>query len=69
VPAFNFIEDLTNHHLLEIHHVRQWGPNPARDYGFLASGPVLIVIGWLLTRSGRAAADLVPTGISGRANP
>jgi uncharacterized membrane protein len=66
--AFNFVEGAINHHLLEIHHVRQWGPNPVWDYGFLASGPLLIAIGWMLTRSGSAAADIVPTGISGRAN-
>ena len=48
---FNFIEGLIDHHLLGIHHVRQWGPNPPWDYGFLLSGPVLIVIGWLMVRS------------------
>ena len=48
---FNFIEGLIDHHLLGIHHVRQWGPNPSWDYGFLLSGPVLIVIGWLMVRS------------------
>lgn len=48
---FNFAEGLLNHHILGIHHVREWGPNPAWDYGFLISGPVLIGMGWLLLRS------------------
>lgn len=48
---FNFTEGLIDHHLLGIHHVREWGPNPVWDYGFLLSGPILIGLGWLLTRS------------------
>lgn len=48
---FNFLEGLINHHLLQIHHVREWGPNPAWDFGFLATGPVLLVIGWLMVRA------------------
>jgi uncharacterized membrane protein len=53
---FNFLEGLINHHLLGIHHVREWGPNPAWDYAFLASGPVLVAIGWMLTRLAAPAA-------------
>jgi uncharacterized membrane protein len=48
--TFNFTEGLISHHLLAIHHVRQWGPNPVWDYGFLLSGPLLVGAGWLLTR-------------------
>jgi uncharacterized membrane protein len=51
---FNFTEGLINHHVLGIHHVRQWGPNPVWDFGFLLSGPVLVGAGWLLTRSDAA---------------
>ena len=47
---FNFGEGLINHHFLDIHHVREWGPNPVWDLGFLLSGPLLIGLGWLLTR-------------------
>jgi uncharacterized membrane protein len=47
---FNFTEGLINHHLLGIHHVRGWGPNPVWDFGFLLSGPVLAGIGWLMVR-------------------
>lgn len=50
---FNFGEGLINHHLLGIHHVREWGPNPGWDYGFLLSGPVLVVLGGLLARKAR----------------
>jgi uncharacterized membrane protein len=48
---FNLVEGLVNHHLLGIHHVRGWGPNPAWDFGFLLSGPLLVALGWLVTRS------------------
>lgn len=49
---FNFAEGLINHHILGIHHVRSWEPNPVWDFGFLLSGPVLAGLGWLLVRSG-----------------
>lgn len=49
--VFNFVEGLINHHLLQIHHVREWGPNPVWDLGFLATGPVLVVVGWLVARA------------------
>lgn len=48
---FNLVEGVVNHHMLEIHHVREWGPNPWWDYGFLASGPALGIVGWMLVRS------------------
>jgi uncharacterized membrane protein len=54
--AFNFVEGLIDHHLLGIHHVR---PGHAYsllfDLAFLASGPVLVLIGWAMIR--RAAGD------------
>lgn len=56
---FNFTEGLINHHVLQIHHVRNWGPNPIWDFGFLVSGPVLVGLGWLLVRlnAGRKGAS------------
>lgn len=48
---FNFTEGLINHHLLGIHHVRGWEPNPLWDYGFLLSGPILAILGRLLMRT------------------
>ena len=52
---FNFVEGLVDHQLLGIHHVRGYGPDPAWDLGFLATGPLLVAAGWLLTRSARTA--------------
>jgi len=61
--TFNFTEGLIDHHILGIHHVREWGPNPVWDYGFLLSGPMLIGAGWLLIRSdaGRRGIERTPS--------
>ena len=54
--AFNVVEGLVNHHLLQLHHVNE---TVARDQwiywdlGFLAWGAAMWVGGWLLVRSGR----------------
>jgi len=49
--AFNFIEGIIDHQILGIHHVKS-GPNElAWDLGFLASGVILAVIGWILLRA------------------
>jgi uncharacterized membrane protein len=50
---FNLVEGLIDHQLLGVHHVK---PGPYQlewDLGFLASGVVLMLVGWLLTRAGR----------------
>jgi uncharacterized membrane protein len=59
---FNFTEGLIDHHILGIHHVREWRPNPVWDYGFLLSGPILIGLGWRLTRldAGRRGRERRP---------
>lgn len=50
---FNLIEGLIDHQILGIHHVHS-GPNQLMwDMIFLASGVVLMVIGWMMARSGR----------------
>lgn len=50
--AFNLIEGIINHHLLKIHRVKPGDPNAlAYDLAFLASGLLLIIIGWLIQRS------------------
>lgn len=59
--AFNLVEGVIDHHLLELHHVRDLPMHePLYDWIFLAVGGVLfLVIGLLLTRrydSGDAAA-------------
>ena len=54
--AFNFIEGLIDHHLLEIHHVNELAPPAQRiywDIGFLASGVIMLIAGYLLLRRGQ----------------
>lgn len=51
---FNFVEGLIDHQILGIHHVRG-APDTAWDVGFLLTGPVLGLVGWLLMRSSSAA--------------
>ena len=53
--AFNLVEGLIDHHLLDLHHVRDLPAHvPLYDWLFLGIGGVgLIVLGWLLSqRSG-----------------
>lgn len=50
---FNFVEGVIDHQLLGVHHVK---PGPYQlewDLGFLASGVLLMLVGWLLARAGR----------------
>jgi uncharacterized membrane protein len=56
--AFNLVEGITDHHLLEIHHVRDMPVHvPACDWIFLAvGGAVFILIGWILSRRRSMAA-------------
>lgn len=50
---FNLVEGIIDHHVLQIHHVRDdLGAPLSWDLGFLAFGVVLIVGGWLLHRRG-----------------
>lgn len=50
--AFNLVEGIVNHHLLELHHVRDIPMHvPAYDWAFLLIGGLgFIAVGWLLTR-------------------
>lgn len=48
---FNFTEGIIDHQILEIHHLKPGPHEFAYDMGFLASGVVLVVIGWFLLRS------------------
>jgi uncharacterized membrane protein len=51
--AFNVFEGLVDHQLLGIHHVRDDLGGPlAWDLGFLAVGLALVVVGWLVVRTG-----------------
>lgn len=50
---FNLVEGVVNHHLLQIHHVRDdLGAPISWDLGFLAFGLALLVGGWLLHAKG-----------------
>jgi uncharacterized membrane protein len=52
---FNAVEGVVDHHILTIHHVREGVDNQWRyDLGFLASGALLVLGGWVLARSDRA---------------
>jgi uncharacterized membrane protein len=54
--AFNLVEGLVNHQLLGVHHVRDdLGAPLSWDLGFLASGVVLVAVGWLVHRAGARA--------------
>lgn len=55
--AFNLIEGIVNHHVLQIHHVRDdIGAPTGWDVGFLIVGAALIVGGWALYRAGLRSA-------------
>ena len=53
--GFNLVEGLVNHQILGVHHVRDdLGAPIGWDLAFLASGVLLIAVGWLLQRPRRA---------------
>lgn len=54
--VFNVVEGVVNHHLLGIHHVITGPYQTVADIAFLVFGAALIVVGWLLQRSGRPLA-------------
>jgi uncharacterized membrane protein len=55
---FNVVEGVVNHHILKLHHVRENVSNQgAWDWGFLAFGAALMLVGGLLGRTnGRQVA-------------
>jgi uncharacterized membrane protein len=51
--VFNLVEGVIDHHLLQIHHVRDdLGAPLSWDLGFLAFGAALVVGGWALHQAG-----------------
>jgi uncharacterized membrane protein len=56
--SFNLVEGLIDHHLLDLHHVRDLPVHvPVYDWIFLVVGGVgFVVLGWLMSRGGYAAA-------------
>jgi uncharacterized membrane protein len=68
---FNLVEGVIDHLVLGLHHVVENAPNhlPA-DLAFLASGVVLIVVGWgMIRRESFAPADLRSPARSGSPAP
>jgi uncharacterized membrane protein len=51
--AFNLVEGIIDHHILQIHHVKPGLNELAWDLGFLAVGIFLISLGWLLLQTDR----------------
>jgi uncharacterized membrane protein len=63
---FNLVEGLIDHHLLELHHVRDDSDNQlAWDLAFLLWGAAMVIGGWYLRRS--APSDDLPTADAVRA--
>jgi uncharacterized membrane protein len=54
---FNVVEGVIDHHILNLHHVYEIYGLSAWDYGFLAWGAAMIVVGWVLTRAASRSAD------------
>jgi uncharacterized membrane protein len=56
--VFNLLEGVVDHHLLDLHHVRPGHPAELLwDLLFLASGLILLLLGWALTRAGARERD------------
>jgi uncharacterized membrane protein len=48
--AFNVVEGIIDHHILQIHHVRFGPTQTIMDVAFLVVSAILAVIGWNMTR-------------------
>ncbi|WP_054753296.1 DUF2243 domain-containing protein [Piscibacillus salipiscarius] len=56
--VFNLVEGIIDHHILQLHRVRPMAENPLMyDLAFLASGVILILIGYWLKNQGQKAHD------------
>jgi uncharacterized membrane protein len=54
--AFNLVEGVVDHHLLQLHHVNETVPESQWiywDVGFLVWGVVMLIGGWALYRAGK----------------
>ena len=57
--GFNLVEGIVNHHLLELHHVRDLPQHvPFYDWAFLLVGGVALLLAGLALRAGRPAPPL-----------
>ncbi|UYZ21187.1 DUF2243 domain-containing protein [Mesobacillus jeotgali] len=49
--AFNLVEGIVDHHILQVHRVKPMAENPLMyDLAFLAIGALLVVIGFMIKR-------------------
>lgn len=56
---FNLVEGVINHHLLDLHNVRELVPNQdVWNYGFLIFGLFLILLGWFWIKRGEKEAKI-----------
>jgi len=56
--SFNLVEGTVDHHILDLHHVKESAANPLLwDVGFLALGAILVVVGVVLAQSGAFRID------------
>src|SRR3546814_751926 len=63
--VFNLVEGIVDHHILQIHHVRDdLGAPLSWDIGFLTFGALLVAAGWALHRSGAQHISEADTGTS-----
>lgn len=61
--VFNLAEGTINHHVLQVHRVNPDAANPlVWDLGFLVLGALLVLGGWLLTRTDQVRGDLQRPG-------
>ena len=58
---FNLVEGTIDHEILQVHHVYQNGNHLLWDMVFLASGVLLLGIGWALIRQGFREAFTLPS--------
>lgn len=61
--VFNLVEGIIDHHILELHHVRDMPAHmPIYDWMFLGLGGIgFVAVGWLLMRSGIRPVSRVPS--------
>jgi len=56
---FNFVEGIIDHHILHVHHVVDGPEHLLWDVAFLASGLVLLAIGYSLIKSAENQSDSI----------
>ncbi|MDX1951980.1 MAG: DUF2243 domain-containing protein [Verrucomicrobiota bacterium] len=59
---FNFVEGLIDHHILHLHHVVENLGVSVFDYAFLASGLIMMGIGWSMVRVSKRDEQLLVPG-------